>query len=81
MNDPENDDFKSEYKSDKKRSGWGSIIFGLIFIIWTGFDIASNFWEDFWYANVFFILLGLTFIVFGVLDVRKYSRRNSNHRG
>lgn len=74
-NDKENEDFKAEYRADKKRNGWFSVVFGIIFIAWTGFDIATNFWEDFWYANVFFLLLGLIFIAYGITDIKKSSRR------
>ena len=75
MNDDNNDpdDFKSEYRSDKKRNGWFNICFGLLFLVWSGFDIVTNFWEEYWYANVFFILLGLIFIVYGIMNLNDHT--------
>lgn len=73
------DDFESEYRSDKKRNGWVSVFIGVLFIVWTIFDIATNFWEDsYWYMNIFYILLGGIFFISGVADVRKYSSKNSD---
>ena len=82
MNDDDKklEDFKSEYRSDKRWGGWSSISFGVLFIVWTAFDIATDFWEEFWYVNVFFLLLGIVFIFFGFRDVRKYSSKKPNDR-
>lgn len=66
----ESDTFKAEYRADKRRNGWFSIIFGILFIAWTIFDIATYFWEEYWYANVFFFALGVVFVVYGVTDLK-----------
>jgi uncharacterized membrane protein HdeD (DUF308 family) len=71
------DDFKSEYRSDKKWNGWFSICIGLLILACSGFDIATSFWEEYWYANIFTILFGLVFIVYGILDVRKHTSSKS----
>ena len=47
-----------------------NIIFGIIFLVWTTFDVATGFFEDFWYANLFFTVLGFVFIWLGVSGLR-----------
>ena len=53
-----------------RQSAFFNFGFGLLFIVWSIFDIATGFFEEFWYANIFFILLGLLFIIWGYLGFR-----------
>ncbi len=83
MNDQDNkpDEFKIEYWAEKRRGGWFCVAFGILSLAWTGFDIATNFWEEYWYANVFTTVFGLAFIAYGFREIKKGSRGEKKERG
>lgn len=47
-----------------------NLVFGSLFLFWTAFDIVTEVYEELWYWNIFFALLGFIFIWFGVKGLR-----------
>jgi len=43
------------------------VVFGILFLGWTACDLIFG---EFWYPDVFFALMGVAFVVFGVMQVR-----------
>jgi hypothetical protein len=58
------------YRKDQRGAGKFNITFGLIFIAWSAFDMLSGFWGEFWYTDIFFVAIGLAFIVYGTSQLR-----------
>ena len=59
----------SEYKKDKGREGIFNIVIGILFLIWTAFDLMSGLYDS-WYSQVPFALIGCAFLIYGVIQFR-----------
>lgn len=71
LQDPENDiSFQTKYRKDKTREGYFYVGLGVLFLVWTAFDIAFAFFEEMWYFNIFFGLLGLGMLIYGIIEIR-----------
>ena len=56
-----------QYRRDQRKGGWFNVVFGILFLGWTACDLIFG---EFWYPDVFFALMGVAFVVFGVMQVR-----------
>jgi len=64
--------FAEKYRKDKRREGFLNVGLGVLFIIWTIFDIAFAFFEEMWYFNIFFGLLGVGILVYGIIQLKAH---------
>lgn len=58
------------YRRDQRGAGKFNIVFGIIFLAWSAFDMMASFYGEFWYTDLFFIALGLTFLVYGYFQLK-----------
>lgn len=59
----------SEYRKDRGREGKFNIVIGILFLIWTAFDVFSGLYDS-WYSHVPFALVGFAFLIYGVIQYR-----------
>jgi len=64
--------FPEKYRKDKVNEGLFNVGIGVVFIIWTIFDVAFAFFEEMWYFNIFFGILGIGFLVYGIIQLRTH---------
>jgi len=64
--------FQDKYRKDKRREAYLNAGIGVLFVIWTVFDIAFAFFEEMWYFNIFFGLLGVGFLIYGVIQLKAH---------
>jgi hypothetical protein len=77
---PEGDSkVSSEYKKDKSREAKFNIVIGILFLIWTVFDVISGLYDS-WFSQLPFALVGFAFLIYGVIQLRALKsaqKRNS----
>ena len=59
----------SEYRKDRGREGKFNIVIGILFLIWTAFDVFSGLYDS-WHSHVPFALVGCAFLIYGVIQYR-----------
>jgi len=72
---PDDSSFHSEYRKDKRRQGYFYIVFGILFSVWTVFDVIFAFFEEMWYFNIFFGLMGIGFVLYGIIELRAFPKK------
>ncbi len=71
--DPGNEtSFAEKYRKDKRREGLFNAGLGILFIVWTIFDIVFAYFEDMWYFNIFFGLFGVGLLIYGVVQLKSH---------
>lgn len=58
------------HRKEQRGAGKFNIVFGLIFLAWSAVDMMSGFYGEFWYTDLFFLALGLAFLVYGISQLR-----------
>lgn len=58
------------HRKAQRGAGKFNIVFGLIFLCWSAFDMMSGIYGEFWYGELFFVAIGLAFLVYGITQLR-----------
>lgn len=64
-----NSSVSSEYNKDRCREGKFNIVIGILFLIWTAFDVMSGTFKS-WYSQVPFAMIGCAFLIYGIIQLR-----------